>query len=1037
MHRVNARAAPGPPAAQAGELMRTRLLSLMSGRFDRPVTTLVAGAGFGKTTLLAQAWRQNLTTPIGIDAWVSCQPDDEDPERFVAACCRALGPEHDVSGGAGDVIAAMRQMSPIDVCLVIDDTHHLAGSGAQSVLTEVVPQLPVNGHVVFSGRVPVDVPLTRLRVTGGCVEIGERDLSFTPAEEEDLARLLDAAPPPRELAGWPALVRLALTSQRTLTQQFLWEEVVASLSPLEGRALLALALVGWADAAELSAICGEPVELERLTAKIPLLTTFDGRSVRAHDLWGESVDRLYSREQILALLPPVREWLAARHDALRLASIAVRFREPATIRLAARELVSQTMAALPMERARGLLAAAAPADRDTPELLLLRAAIEHALAVDNPATDALVASAAAALAAAGDEAGEVVALALSGLVASSRGAYADFLRIAARVGELPSARENVVLSVLTELVTATLADLRGDLAGALAALARLPHPASHHPMREMAARLHVTMLVLAGRTDEAIPIADAVLRTSDHPHVRKTPPFVRWSSGDVSEFAALRADDRLAPDTNARDQFFYAALGTYVRASAGDAGGLRELAGQLEAMAINLNDCRDASMLAAATVMRQVALHDEESARRLLAGHLDQFPLDDPRCDNQLRRALAPVYLCAPQVRPAWDAASLGRCHQRMHSVALALLAAREAAAAVSPLPAPAAESIVAVLADAEAVVTMLPLPMSVELAVRAHGHGLQAGRRAIELMERLLGSNVTVELRWQRAHGDDLVRRAAGELLTAADSGPLRSARIEVLGSARVYIGGSLVQNAATRRARVRQLLALLTVEPNLRRERAIALLWPDLDRAAAARNLRVTLTYLRQVLRGGTMTVQPRPGQTPDERFLIVDASTIRLLAHPGLEVDLWELEAHLAAAGRAWADGNSAEHAAALAAAAGLWRGEPLVDLQDLADLSGALTRVQTALVEATLALGEVRLSEGRAAEAMQSAQTVIAADGYNERAHRLAVATQIHLGDHGAAAAAAGRMAAALADAGVVPSRTTQILLRRIAAGAPAS
>jgi len=433
-------------------------------------------------------------------------------------------------------------------------------------------------------------------------------------------------------------------------------------------------------------------------------------------------------------------------------------------------------------------------------------------------------------------------------------------------------------------------------------------------------------------------------------------------------------------------------------------------------------------MLAAAAVMRQVALHDEDGARRILARHLGQFPVHDPRCDNQLRRALAPVYVCAPQVRAAWDEAHLGRCHQRMHSVARALLAAREIAAS-DPLPASVAEHLAAVLTDAEAVVTMLPLPLSVELAVRAHGHRLPAGLRAVEVMARLIGGNVAAELRWQSAQGDTLIRRAAAQLLESVDAHPLSLARIEVLGPARVYIGGSLVQNAAVRRARVRQLLALLAVEPTLRRERAMALLWPDRDQTSAARNLRVTLTYLRQVFRSQS---PGQPGRPPDERFLLVDSSAIRLLAHPGLEVDLWQLASQLAAAGRAWADGDSAAHARALAAAAVLWRGEPLVDLQDLEDLSGELTRVRSALVEVTLALGEVRLSEGRTGEALQNAQAVLSADGYNERAHRLVVATQIHLGDHGAAAMASGRMVAALAEAGVTPSRTTQILLRRIAA-----
>src|SRR5712691_3055597 len=168
---VAARSSPGPPSALRGEMVRGRLLTVLAGRFEQPVATLVAGAGFGKTTLLAQAMRQNLAAPLGIDAWVSCQPDDEDPAQFVAACCRALGLDPAETAGHGsDVLAAMRQMSPIDVCLVLDDVHQLSGSASEVLLAGVVRQLPSNGHIVFSGRVPIDVPLARLRVTGGCVE---------------------------------------------------------------------------------------------------------------------------------------------------------------------------------------------------------------------------------------------------------------------------------------------------------------------------------------------------------------------------------------------------------------------------------------------------------------------------------------------------------------------------------------------------------------------------------------------------------------------------------------------------------------------------------------------------------------------------------------------------------------------------------------------------------------------------------------------------------------------------------------------------
>jgi DNA-binding SARP family transcriptional activator len=695
--------------------------------------------------------------------------------------------------------------------------------------------------------------------------------------------------------------------------------------------------------------------------------------------------------------------------------------------VAARELVGYSLAALPVHRARSLLAATAPDDREAPELLLLRAAIAHAVSISDPAIDPLLAQATAAFRAAGDETGEAVALVLAGRVASTRGAYTEFLQIALRVAELPTARDDPVLRAVSELVTATMAELNGDLDGALEALGRLPAPGTlaSDPIREPAARLHVYMLVLAGRADEAVPIADSVLRTAANAHVRTTPPFVRWSAGDPSELTELRTAPGIAPETNARDKFYYAALSCYVRASVGDSGALHVLAGLLKNIAINKADPRDTAMLAAADAVRLVALHDEAGARQALADQLERFPVTDPRCDVQLRRALATVYICAPAVRAAWDAAPLGPCHRRMHTAAQAFLAAREAAGRdpgpavlASTVLASTGDAITAVLADTDALLTMLPLPFSVELAVRAHGYGLSAGLRAVELLRRRVGGNVTGELRWLHEHGDaELCRRAAGELLSGGN-GPVSRVRVEVLGPTRVYIGGRPVDSPLARRARVRQLLALLAAEPDLRRDRAMALLWPDLDQAAASRNLRVTLTYLRQVL--------------ASPRVLLVDSSAIRLVAVPGLDVDLWQLDAQLAAAARARDAGDQAGHAAALAAAAALWHGEPLVDLADLEELTGTVTRVRTALTDAVLLLGEVRLSDGLAAESVRCAQTVLAEDPYNERAHRLAVATQLHLGDHQAARDAAARMTAALGEAGAAPSETSRILLRRMAA-----
>ena len=67
-----------------------RLVRLLEGRWDRAVTLLVAGPGFGKTTVLAQAVRAHQAAPRGIDVWVSCEAAYEDPVCFAMALLDAM-----------------------------------------------------------------------------------------------------------------------------------------------------------------------------------------------------------------------------------------------------------------------------------------------------------------------------------------------------------------------------------------------------------------------------------------------------------------------------------------------------------------------------------------------------------------------------------------------------------------------------------------------------------------------------------------------------------------------------------------------------------------------------------------------------------------------------------------------------------------------------------------------------------------------------------------------------------------------------------
>ncbi len=204
------RRAPTPPPALHDELVRTRLLEQIGRRFSVPLTTVVAGAGFGKSTLLAQAIRANRADPCGIDAWVSCEPDDGDAEHLARAVLAALDCHSDRGDPAQRVLGGLGQLAPLDVCVVFDDVHEVAdGSSGAALLADLVRALPPHVHLVFSGRRPPPVPLARLRAAGQVVDVADADLAFTDDEAAALAEL-DGCEPSR-LAGLVGVGRVAVT----------------------------------------------------------------------------------------------------------------------------------------------------------------------------------------------------------------------------------------------------------------------------------------------------------------------------------------------------------------------------------------------------------------------------------------------------------------------------------------------------------------------------------------------------------------------------------------------------------------------------------------------------------------------------------------------------------------------------------------------------------------------------------------------------------------------------------------------------------
>ena len=68
-----------PPELPEGLVVRDRLLDQLRQRFDRRLTVVRAGPGFGKTTLLAHVVIENVSTPSGSTCGCYCSSRTADP----------------------------------------------------------------------------------------------------------------------------------------------------------------------------------------------------------------------------------------------------------------------------------------------------------------------------------------------------------------------------------------------------------------------------------------------------------------------------------------------------------------------------------------------------------------------------------------------------------------------------------------------------------------------------------------------------------------------------------------------------------------------------------------------------------------------------------------------------------------------------------------------------------------------------------------------------------------------------------------------
>lgn len=213
-------------------MSRPRLQLRLDPR-DQPTLTLVsAGAGFGKTTLVAEWFADHPAM-----GWLSLDERDNDPAAFWAYFMAAVQMAAGGSGAAAATVLDQTQPSvdaalatllndlnavSSDVVVVLDDYHVIDSIDIHQGLAYVVAHLPPHVHLVIASRSDPPLPLAAMRARGDLLEIRAADLRFTRDEIGALlsdGMGLSLAPGDVELLaarteGWIAALKLAAISMQ-------------------------------------------------------------------------------------------------------------------------------------------------------------------------------------------------------------------------------------------------------------------------------------------------------------------------------------------------------------------------------------------------------------------------------------------------------------------------------------------------------------------------------------------------------------------------------------------------------------------------------------------------------------------------------------------------------------------------------------------------------------------------------------------------------------------------------------------------------
>jgi LuxR family transcriptional regulator, maltose regulon positive regulatory protein len=215
------------PSMRPGTVRRSKLIERLAQDDSRPIVSVVAPPGFGKTLLLSQ-WAEVKGQAF---AWVSVEELDNDPKVLLTYIAEALDAVEPVDERVFDALASPGSSVPgvvvprlglafssmsSPVVLVLDDVHVLRNSECRAAVSVLADHVPAGSRLVLAGQTQPSLRIARLRAEGKLLEIGPGDLSLTRQEAASVLRGAGLALGEDDVTelygrteGWPAGLYLA------------------------------------------------------------------------------------------------------------------------------------------------------------------------------------------------------------------------------------------------------------------------------------------------------------------------------------------------------------------------------------------------------------------------------------------------------------------------------------------------------------------------------------------------------------------------------------------------------------------------------------------------------------------------------------------------------------------------------------------------------------------------------------------------------------------------------------------------------------